>query len=109
MVEPSDSKQQDWQPVRPELTSGICGKVLQDGPTKTVLTKVAPGGVFRPHQDKYGHLFHILSGEGIFEVQGEEHRLSAGMTLQIQAGSLHGYRNCGQEDLLLVSANLPVE
>jgi quercetin dioxygenase-like cupin family protein len=100
MVKLTDSNQQEWQPVRPELTSGISGKVLQDGPIKMVLTKVAPGGVFHLHQDKYG--------EGIFEVQGEEHRLGAGMTLQIKAGGMHGYKNCGQEDLLLISVNVPV-
>ena len=106
MPTPTDSNQQEWQPIRPELTSGVNGKLLQDGTTKMVLTKVDPGGIFRLHRDMYGHLIHILSGEGIFTVEGEEHKLTAGMTLQIQAGSEHGYKNSGQEDLLMVSVNL---
>jgi len=109
MTKSSDNDQQDWQPVRPDLTSGVSGKQLLDGPTKMVLTKVEPGGIFRPHRDHYGHLLHILAGEGVFTVEGEEHRLTAGMTLQIQAESEHGYQNCGPEDLLLVTVNLPAQ
>ena len=99
----------DWQPVRPDLTSGVIGKLLHEDPMKTVLTRVDPGGFFRPHRDHYGHLFHILSGEGMFSVEGEDYHLTAGMSLQIQAGALHGYENCGKEELLLISVNRPLE
>jgi len=109
MGRPIDTNAQEWLPVRPELTTGVSGKVLQDKPMKMVLTRVEAGGIFRPHRDKYNHLFHILSGKGVFEVQGEEYELGAGMTLQIQAGSQHGYRNCGSEELLLISVNNPAE
>ena len=102
-----DSNSGEWQPVRPELTSGITGKLLLDGTTKMVLTRVAPGGVFRPHRDSYGHLFHILSGQALAMVEAQEYRLAAGMSLQVDAGELHGYENCGEEELLLVSLNLP--
>jgi hypothetical protein len=29
------------------------------------------------------------------------------MTLQVEAGALHSYENRGQQDLLLISLNLP--
>lgn len=102
-----DTRNRDWQPVRPELTSGVTGKLLLDGATKIVLTKVEPGGVFRSHCDNYSHLFHILSGQAMARVEGKEYQLSAGMSLQVDCGEQHEYRNCGQEDLLLISMNLP--
>jgi len=104
----TDSTQQAWQPIRPELTNGVSGKLLLDGATKMVLTRLEPGGSFRPHRDSYGHLFHILAGSGRFRVEEQEQQLSAGMTLQVEAGELHGYENCAAEQLLLISLNLPV-
>ena len=100
--------QQSWQAVRPELTTGVSGKVLLDLPVKMVLTKLEPGGVFRPHRDSYGHLFHILSGTGLARVDDHEYPLTAGVVLQVDAGELHGYENCGVGELLLISVNLPM-
>lgn len=99
--------QQPWQTVRPGLTRGVSGKLLLDGSTRIVLTRVAPGGMFRAHRDRYGHVFHILSGRGVAQVEAGEYPLAAGMTLQIEAGELHSYENHGDEDLLLISVNLP--
>ncbi|HEX9779416.1 MAG TPA: cupin domain-containing protein [Geopsychrobacteraceae bacterium] len=101
-----DSNLQEWEAVRPELTEKVTGKVQLDGPTRMVLTRVRPGGMFRPHRDNYRHLFHILSGRGLFRVDAREYELSAGMTLQVEAGALHSYENRGQQDLLLISLNL---
>jgi quercetin dioxygenase-like cupin family protein len=102
-----DIAQPSWRPIRPELTVGVSGKLLLDGPTKIVLTKVEPGGVFRPHRDSYGHLFHVLSGRGMVWVDSLEYPVVAGMMLRVEAGDLHGYENRGEEDLLLISVNLP--
>lgn len=98
---------QPWRPVRPELTTGISGQVLLENPVKMVLTKVAPGGLFRAHRDSYGHLFHILAGVGVAWVEEREYPLTAGTALQVDAGERHGYRNAGGDDLLLISLNLP--
>jgi len=102
-----DTNLSDWCPVRPELTNGVSGFALLDGTTKMVLTEVVPEGSFRPHRDRYGHLFHVISGEGHFTVEGMEYPLSAGMALRVQAGELHGYKNIGTEKLLLLSVNIP--
>ena len=106
MAKLTDANLQVWKPVRPELTEKVTGKLQLDGPTKMVLTRVEPGGMFRPHRDKYRHLFHVLCGQGLFGVDDAVYRLSAGMSLQIEAGELHGYENCGTEELLLISLNL---
>jgi quercetin dioxygenase-like cupin family protein len=101
-----DTNLLNWQPVRPELTRGVSGKPLLDGPTKVVLTRVVPGGVFPPHRDKYDHLFHFLSGTGVVLLGGKRIEVVAGVCLQIEAGEVHGYENSGEEDLLLLSMNL---
>jgi quercetin dioxygenase-like cupin family protein len=96
-----------WQPVRPEITHGVSGKVLLAGPTRAVLTRVEPGGRFAPHCDPYAHLFYVLAGLGEV-LAGEERRVvGAGSVVRIEAGERHGYENNGETDLLLISLNLP--
>jgi len=97
----------DWKPVRPEVTTGVFGKAMLDGDLKVVMTRVAPGGKFRTHVDKYGHLFCFLSGEGLVWVAGRQLVARAGVVAQIDAGVEHAYENTGTEDLVLVSLNLP--
>lgn len=96
-----------WGPVRPELTQGVTGKTLLDGPTKVVLTRVEPGGRFSLHRDPYGHLFYILEGHGHIQVGDRESAVSAGFVVQVEPGELHGYVNLGPDELLLLSLNLP--
>jgi len=97
----------EWNPVRPEITSGVSGKAMLDGPLKVVLTRVAPGGKFRTHVDAYGHLFYFLSGEGLVWVGGEQAEARPGVVTRIAAGVAHAYENTGTEDLVLVSLNIP--
>ena len=98
----------EWQPVRPGITAGVLGKALLDGALKVVLTRVEPGGRFRPHVDSYGHLFYFLSGEGALWVGGERAEARPGLVARIDAGVEHAYENTGEEDLVLVSLNLPI-
>ncbi len=102
-----DANSIGWQPVRPEVTDAVFGKTLLDGNVKAVLTRVAPGGKFRKHRDKYAHLFYFLSGEGVLLIGGEKFTVRTGHMAQIDAGELHGYENAGDEDLILISMNLP--
>jgi len=96
-----------WQPIRPDVAKGVLGKVLSAGPTRTVLTRVAPGGRFAPHRDPYGHLFYFLAGTGEVLAGEERHPVGPGSVVRISAGELHGYENGGPEELLLISLNLP--
>ena len=97
----------EWQPVRPEIARGVFGKALLDGKVKAVLTRVAPGGKFEMHRDKYAHLFYFLSGEGTVWVGDKQFAARAGLVAQIDAGEDHAYENKGGEDLVLVSLNIP--
>lgn len=96
-----------WQPVRPELASNVFGKSLLDGPTKAVLTRIAPGGRFAPHRDPYGHLFYVLEGLGRVLAGMEERAVGPGSVVRVAPGELHGYENNGTGDLVLISLNLP--
>lgn len=96
-----------WQAVRPRLTAGVSGKTLLTGATRVVLTRVAAGGRFAPHSDGYGHLFLVLAGQGRLQAGDAEYVLGPGSVVRIPAGETHGYRNTGEEELQLVSFNLP--
>ncbi len=102
-----DIESLDWQLVRPNITRGIFGKTLLDDKTKVVLTRVAPGGKFETHRDNYAHLFYFLSGEGIVQVDDKRFDARAGLVVQIAAGQAHAYENTGNDDLMLISMNLP--
>ena len=102
-----DLATQGWKPVRPEVTAGITGKAMLDGPLKVVLTRVEPGGRFAPHMDAYAHLFYFLSGQGAVWTAGERSEARPGVVVQIDAGVEHAYENTGTEDLVLVSLNIP--
>jgi quercetin dioxygenase-like cupin family protein len=107
MAEFLDSKSIPWHPVRPEITRDVSGKILLNGPTKAVLTRVAPGGRFAPHRDPYAHLFYILEGEGRVSAGTEERAVGPGSVVRVPAGELHGYENTGTEEMILLSLNLP--
>ncbi len=97
-----------WAAVRPELTSGVLGRTLfADRQLRLVWVRVEPGGEFRGHRDPYPHLFVFLQGEGEFRLGEERHAIRPGRVVQVPAGTAHGYRNTGTEDLLLLSGNLP--
>lgn len=97
----------EWQPVRPEITVGVLGRTLLAEGVKTVLTRVAPGGKFKLHRDKYHHLFYFLSGEGTVQVGEKQVPARSGLTVQVTAGEMHAYENTGTADLVLLSLNLP--
>ncbi|MGE5265299.1 MAG: cupin domain-containing protein [Acidobacteriota bacterium] len=98
----------EWRPVRPEITQGVFGRTLLGENVKTVLTRVAPGGKFRLHRDKYHHLFYFLSGEGTVRVGEKQVPALPGLTVQVTAGEMHAYENTGTADLVLLSLNLPL-
>lgn len=99
----------DWQPVRPNITRDVFGKNMLDDKIKVVLTRVAPGGIFKTHRDNYGHLFYFLSGSGVVKIGDQQFDAHPGLTVRIQAGEIHSYENTGVQDLVLISMNLPVE
>ncbi|KAA0893465.1 cupin domain-containing protein [Oryzomonas rubra] len=102
-----DIDAQTWKQVRPDVAHGVLGTtILNEGVTMTV-TRVLPGNGFTAHHDAYGHLLYFLSGSGVVGVAGEEAAIRPGLTVRIQAGEEHYYRNTGSDELTLVSVNIP--
>jgi mannose-6-phosphate isomerase-like protein (cupin superfamily) len=103
----TDAASLEWMAVRPDVAQQVYGKSLLDEGTKMVLIRVAPGGGFAPHRDAYGHLFFFLAGEGVAGVGEVEVPAKPGLIVRIAAGEPHWYRNTGQEELTLISVNIP--
>ncbi len=107
MAEFVDTATLESRPVRPELTAGVSGRRLLDAPIAMTLTRVLPGGSFKPHRDDHGHLFLVLSGQGEVLAGKERRQLGPGQMVRIAPGEEHGYANPGPLDWLLLSCNLP--
>ena len=102
-----DTDELEWQVVRPDVAQGVYGKSLFNEGIKMVLTRVAPGGIFAPHRDAYGHLFYFLDGSGVVGAGEEERSAKPGVVVRIAAGEEHWYRNTGNDDIMLISAKIP--
>ena len=107
MGEAFDVVSLEWQPIRPDVARKVYGKSLLTDGVKVILTRVDVGGKFDKHQDNYGHLFYFLSGNGIVRVQDKCFKVVPGMTVRVTAGEPHSYENTGNQDLVLISVNIP--
>jgi quercetin dioxygenase-like cupin family protein len=99
------------QAVRGDLTREVFGRPLGaelSGRVKIVLTRVAPGGEFPSHSDPYHHILIFLEGVGEVWLDGEAYSIRPGRMAEIPAGTPHGYRNTGKEEMVLLTMNLPV-
>lgn len=99
----------EWQPVRPDVAQGVWGKTLFDDKVKVVLTRLEPGARFVPHRDKYGHVLYFQSGEGYVRVGDQKTNVRPGIVVHISAGEEHEYGNSGDQDLMLISLNIPTQ
>lgn len=69
---------------------------------------------FEPGQEHKLHahagmdkVYHVLSGKGVFLLDGREEAMQAGMTLIAPEGVPHGIRNTGDERLLVLAILAP--
>jgi quercetin dioxygenase-like cupin family protein len=58
---------------------------------------LAPGGTVPKHTNAVEHEQYVLEGEYVVGLEDEERTVSAGDTLLIPAGTVHWYRNEGDE------------
>ena len=97
----------EWQKTRPDTADEVYAKtILTQRCIKMSLTCVKPGGRFKSHQDRYGHLFYFLSGEGTLSVSDRQYSIVPGLVVHIDAGEPHSYNNTGNNDLMLISSNI---
>lgn len=105
----SDSDSSEWKPVRPGVFYGLVGKTLYEGAVNVTIIRVCPRGAFATDADAWGwgQLFHFLSGVGQVLVADESLEARPDAMHRVSPGEDHSYGNTGEEDLVLVSLNLP--
>ncbi len=100
---------QPWQPFGGP-TKNIFRKSLSltqfPSGFRASLTLAKPGGEFPEHVDPYSHIFYIMEGEGEAVVDGKKYSIKKGDAFTVRAGERHGYRNCGERDMLLITLNI---
>jgi quercetin dioxygenase-like cupin family protein len=52
-----------------------------------------PGGTVPEHTNEIEHEQHVIAGNYVVGIEGEEYTVSAGDTIHIPAGAVHWYRN----------------
>jgi mannose-6-phosphate isomerase-like protein (cupin superfamily) len=69
---------------------------------------------FEPGQEHklHGHagmdkVYHVLSGQGLFLLEGREEPMAAGMMMIAPEGVMHGIRNTGSGRLLVMAILAP--
>jgi mannose-6-phosphate isomerase-like protein (cupin superfamily) len=91
---------------------GVLFKTLISGATGSVMSaaiaQVAPGGVIPTHQHPTEtEMFHVISGDGIFQ-QGDQHvPIHAGFTGSVPPGNLHRVENTSQSPLFILAVHTP--
>ena len=105
-----NSSNLDFGAIRKDLTKGVYGLPLipeELSTTKVTLTKVQPYGEFSSHVDDYHHVFYFIKGQGIGWIDEEKYDVMPGRIVEIPAGVPHGYQNTTQENMLLITINIP--
>jgi mannose-6-phosphate isomerase-like protein (cupin superfamily) len=101
-------------PFRPEdfavYDSERMGKttLFESGRILVGLNSFEPGQEHRLHAHSgMDKVYHVLSGRGVFLLEGREAAMEAGMMLIAPEGVLHGIRNTGKERLLVMAILAP--
>ncbi|WP_273838306.1 cupin domain-containing protein [Halococcus sp. PRR34] len=65
---------------------------------------LAPGAEVPKHTNEVEHEQYVLEGEYVVGIGNEEHAVSSGDSLLIPAGTVHWYRNEGNEEGAFICA-----
>ena len=71
------------------------GRRTPTGALSMGLAEAPPGAVLPLHHHAPTEVYHVLDGEGLVEVEGEPHRLRAGVSVFIPADARHRTTNTG--------------
>jgi len=99
-----------WMPHR--TYSGVYARSVVDSGISTDLevkvVRITPGAQVPPHtHERSAETFYVLSGEGAFCVQGDWVPCHEGSCGHAKAGTVHGAKNTGEGDLLLLAIFTP--
>jgi quercetin dioxygenase-like cupin family protein len=100
-----------WQPVP---ASGFARNLFNDKTTASEhkysfsVQTIAPGGFIREHtHDRNDELAYVVSGKGIFQIDGEDNPVEPGSAVFIGINRRHKWINTGSEPLTFVVLFMP--
>lgn len=91
---------------------GVLFKTLISSATGSLMSaaiaQVAPGGVIPTHQHPTEtEMFHVISGDGIFQQGDQRVPIHAGTTGSVSPGNLHRVENTGEAPLYILAVHTP--
>jgi quercetin dioxygenase-like cupin family protein len=100
-IDPEGLPWETWDDPALAARSPLRWKLIFSGrrmPTDALsmgLAEFPPGAVLPLHHHAPAEVYHGLDGEGLVEIEGEPHRLRAGVSLFIPANTRHRTTNTG--------------
>ena len=101
-------------PVRPEETAVFDSSKVGKSTLFRSDRILVGTNAFEPGQEHALHahegmdkVYHVLTGEGLFLLEGRELPMHAGLLLVAPAGVPHGIRNTGSERLVVLAVLAP--
>lgn len=70
---------------------------------------IEPGGHTPFHQHEFEHMNYVINGEGILVAEDREHELREGDFALILPGEQHQFKNCSQDQDLVIICAVPKE
>ena len=101
MIDPEGLPWETWDDPALAARSPLRWKLIFSGrrtPTEALsfgLAEFPPGAVLPLHHHAPAEIYHVLAGEGLTVIEGESHRLRAGVSLFIPANARHRTTNTG--------------
>jgi quercetin dioxygenase-like cupin family protein len=87
------------------LSKGVLIAEEEGAPNIALRRFVLEGGESVPkHTNEVEHEQYVLEGEYVVGLEDEEHTISAGDSIHIPAGTVHWYRNEGEEPVSFLCA-----
>lgn len=87
------------------LSKGVLINESHGAPTLALRRfTLEPGGEVPQHTNEIEHEQYVLEGEYVVGIEDTEHTVSAGDSLHIPAGTVHWYRNPGDEEGAFICA-----
>ena len=111
MSKPFVVSEQDCPPERWEnAASSLKWRTLISGdrnPTSALtlgVAELAPGDGHEPrwHSHAQPEVYYVLQGQGVVNIDGEEHPVESGSAVFIPGNALHGSRNTGVEPMRIL-------
>lgn len=98
MIRRPEEIEYEPQDAAPGLEKGVLIGEAQEAPNFRMRRfTLAPGASVPKHTNEVEHEQYVLEGEYVVGFEGEEHEIGPGDSLLIPSGTVHWYRNEGDE------------